>query len=333
MLTKENQEERRTGIGASEIAAVVGLSPFDTPLTIYERKVGCAPEVEETIDMERGTFLEDGILRWTAHRRGTTIAANNVLVRHQEYKFAVATPDGYELSPLSADDPGHQASRLLFVPTAKRVATFDAKSPRRGDHWTHPDEDRSGIPDHIFIQAQWQMFVTCLPRGIITALLYGEPWIYDIEASPSLQADLLAEAGVFWDRVEHMDPPPPTEPGDASVFGRMVKQKSKTLVVPASVEEAAALAREYSAFKEAEAEAKRNAESTKCKLLPMIGTAAGLDLGKSGPKVSYRASRDSTSTDWEAVAIEAGASNEIIKKHTTTSRGSRRFLVTLPKEK
>ena len=321
MLTEENKRERKTGIGASEITAVVGLSPWGSPLSIYERKVSPpAEEPEQTVDMERGTFLERGILEWTAHRRGIVVVPNRDLVRHPDHTFVTATPDGYEID----GKPNGVGGR--------RVGVVEVKAPRKGIHWTHPDEDPAGIPAVYFAQVQYQMLACRLPRAIVAALIYGEPWIYDVHADADLQAALLDAAAQFWARVEARDPPAPTAPGDAAVFGRLVDQRRKNLVEPASVEEAAALARAFKAAQAAEKEAEAEAERLKGQLVALIGDAAGLDLGEQGPMVTWKKSKDGCSVAWEKIAREAGAADELIAKHTTVRQGSRRFLVTLPKE-
>lgn len=320
MLTEENKRERMFGVGGSEIAAVAGENPWEGPITIYERKIGIAPEVEDNTDMQRGRFLEGGILEWTAHCRGTKILRNDKLHRNPEYPVCIATPDGFE-----------------FVETFAR-AVAEAKAPRRGDRWRHPDEDRAGFPRYVMAQAQWEMLACQLPAGIVVALIYGEPWIYEVAADQDLQAALLDASLDFWKHVENRDPPDPELPGEASVFGRLVAQKGSDLVAPASVEEAAELARKYRAFKDEEERAKQDAERVKNAMLPLIGEHAGLDLGRDGPRVTYRLARGKKETSWEKVAtalsakVDGDTYRKLVDENTATTKGSRRFLVKLPKE-
>jgi hypothetical protein len=46
---------------------------------------------------------------------------------------------------------------------------------------------------------------------------------------------------------------------------------------------------------------------------------------------TYRTTKPSEKTDWKAVALDAGASEALVKQHTTESAGFRRFLI--PKQK
>src|SRR5262245_52949583 len=50
-------EARRKGIGASEIAAVLGISPWESPFSLYWRKVN-GWDYEPSSEMEWGTRLE-----------------------------------------------------------------------------------------------------------------------------------------------------------------------------------------------------------------------------------------------------------------------------------
>lgn len=56
-------KRRRDGIGASEMAAVMGLSPWDSPFSLWWRK-HMGWEIEASDEMKVGTFLEPKIAEW-----------------------------------------------------------------------------------------------------------------------------------------------------------------------------------------------------------------------------------------------------------------------------
>jgi putative phage-type endonuclease len=320
-LTEANKRARLTGIGASEIPAVIGISPWSSPIQVYESKVSPVeeePNGEPNDDLERGQFQEDGTLRWTAHRRKILVIPNDELVRHATHHFCIATPDGYEVEPPLADGDANIV----------RVGVIEVKSPRSGDRWKKPDEDPRGFPNYYLAQVQWQMLATGLPRAILSAVVWGRLWIYDIEADADLQSALLEAGEAFWRRVEERDPPPLEKPGDSSVYGRLFEQKTDKLVQPADVAEAVVLAREYRKLKALEKAAKDDAEVIKGRLVEQIGAAQGLDLGEHGI-VTWNQAKDTNKTEWEKVARESGTTHEIIAKHTKTVRGSRRIAVKL----
>ena len=45
---------RRTGIGGSDAAAVIGLNPFRSRIEVYADKMGMMPEKEDTESMRLG---------------------------------------------------------------------------------------------------------------------------------------------------------------------------------------------------------------------------------------------------------------------------------------
>ena len=60
-----------------------------------------------------------------------------------------------------------------------------------------------------------------------------------------------------------------------------------------------------------------------------IGGASGLDGGATG-RVTWKAGAPRHTTDWEAVAWAAGATDALIAQHTTTKPGPRIFRPTWP---
>jgi hypothetical protein len=181
---------------------------------------------------------------------------------------------------------------------------------------------------------------TGLDRAIVAAFVWGKLWTYDVHADVGLQNDLLDIGEKFWKRVEAHDPPPLEAPGDARIFGRLVDQKSKQLVVPASVDEAADLCRQYRQLRAEAKQAAEKAEMVKGRIVPLIGDSAGLDLGENGPKVTFRRTKDGSAVDWKGVALQIAvctntsreALDQVVKDCTITKSGYRRFVVKIGDE-
>lgn len=57
-------ENRKSGIGSSEIATIVGLNPYETPYQLWLRKTGQVPPKEENFFMKAGHYLEDAVARF-----------------------------------------------------------------------------------------------------------------------------------------------------------------------------------------------------------------------------------------------------------------------------
>ena len=89
-------QERENGIGASEAAVVMGVSPWTTAKQLWDRKKGYAPEQAETPAMRRGTELEPLVLRLFSEAHPEyTVEPNAELYAHSTHDFIRATPDAF----------------------------------------------------------------------------------------------------------------------------------------------------------------------------------------------------------------------------------------------
>ena len=55
---------RRKGLGGSDIAAILGISKWRTPMDVWVEKMGLVEPSEESYAMMRGRILEDAIAQW-----------------------------------------------------------------------------------------------------------------------------------------------------------------------------------------------------------------------------------------------------------------------------
>lgn len=184
MLTAEQLERRKAGIGGSEIAAVLGESRFATPFDVWLSKTQ-GWVTEETEDMRRGSFLEDGIARWYASRYGIEgkLVEPGTTV-HATRPIALCTPDRIV---------GGLARRLVSI-----------KAPRRGgDLWGEPGTDH--VPPEYLLQLQWEHAI-CSSHGALSdemhlaALVDGDLAVYITQADRELQAWMLDYAEQWWAR-------------------------------------------------------------------------------------------------------------------------------------
>jgi len=88
MLSKKQLEERKKYIGASEAAAVLGLSRYATPLEIWAIKTGQieAPQ-EETLPMWVGTEMEEIIAKRFTLETGKKVQRVNSTIYHKQHPF------------------------------------------------------------------------------------------------------------------------------------------------------------------------------------------------------------------------------------------------------
>jgi putative phage-type endonuclease len=198
VLTEAQQRMRKTGIGGSEIAAVLGESRFATPFDVWLAKTQ-GWVIEETEDMRRGSFLEDGLARWYAHRMGVPEKSMVVgeTLRHRDRKVALCTPDRF------------------VRPDSHHYKLVSIKCPRRKtDLWGAPSTDN--VPPEYLLQLQWEHAICrstmpVLPEMELAAFLDGDLVVYRTEADEELQAWMLDYAETWWERHVMREEPPPLD--------------------------------------------------------------------------------------------------------------------------
>ncbi|MGQ4513628.1 lambda-exonuclease family protein [Streptomyces sp. DW26H14] len=148
-------EQARAGltITATEIAAVMGLSPWQSPFSLWHKKAGLkTPPFESNPAVEWGVRHEPTVAAKYADEHPEIRLSETGTWRHREREWQRATPDRIAESCLSHD-------RLLEVKTA----TVDLG-------WGEPGTDQ--VPIHYRCQVIWQMDVLGYRRTDF-ALLVG----------------------------------------------------------------------------------------------------------------------------------------------------------------
>lgn len=196
-------EARQAGIGASEIAAVLGISPYDSPFSLWWRKRnGWANDVSE--EMSSGTRLEPVIADWFADQ---CIDANG------EALMTVRPAGLYQ----NADRPWQLATpdRLLMLPvedkpTRRRCAALlECKAAFSWDGWGEPGTDQ--IPVHYRAQCLWQMDTVGVDL-VHVAVFSGLSFRAYLVRRDEKDLTAMREAGRrFWQSLIDDVPPDPDE--------------------------------------------------------------------------------------------------------------------------
>lgn len=196
--------ERRTGIGGSDAAAVLGLSKWKTPLEVWQEKRG---EVGPQLDNEPmlwGRALEPVIRQQYAERTGRIVRVPEQIIRHPDIEFMLANLDGF------TDD--------------RRVV--EIKTARTNQDWGEPGTDE--VPQAYLIQVQHYLAVTGFEVADIAVLIGGSDFrMYEVPADPELQEMIVDGEAEFWKLVRDGIPPEPVSYADVQArFGRASREGS-----------------------------------------------------------------------------------------------------------
>lgn len=164
---------RLSGVGASEVAAVVEVNPYHSALDVWMSKVGMPVAGPDEDRIMAGNFVEPAIRALYSKRTGRAVELSTTL-RHPVKTFALATPDGI------VDDGRGLEIKLV--------------GSRMAHHW---DEDT--IPDYVHIQCAWNMCVTGRELWDVAALIGGTDFrIATVVRDIELEVTLMDEVEQFW---------------------------------------------------------------------------------------------------------------------------------------
>lgn len=214
-------ELRRTGIGGSDAAAILGLSEYRTRYGVACEKIFGIREERDAAAEERlqlGRDLEPVVRRAFERKTGMSVGAGEAFVRHRQHPFIYANVDGL----ISGLD---RSGWLPVVPPeVDGPGIFEGKcaSGEAVDPWGTPRDPR--VPTHYWVQGQHYLAVTgrrwvgygCLANASrleVRFVLRDDDWIENV---------LLPGLIAFWVDVQAGDPGAPLDPElDAPVLRRV----------------------------------------------------------------------------------------------------------------
>ena len=185
---------RRSGIGASDVAGILGLSPWASPFSVWASKIDDQADDHDNDAMEFGRRAEVMVGPWFADRTGLTVAGEQARCTHRDDTWKLCTVDGFVF-----DGPNSDIASALGVLEIKTTGDSAAD-------WA--DE----VPVHYRCQATWAMHVTDLPRCwfAVLHLAFGRPRfeVYEFERDAAEEAFVVDTCTRFWhDHVTTGHPP------------------------------------------------------------------------------------------------------------------------------
>lgn len=182
--------ERLNGVGASECAAVLGISPYMSALELYYRKTGQLPPITETLPMKVGKLMEPVLIRLYEDATGAKTFGHQRFIRSVEHPFMSATID--------AETVRDRSSIIVELKTTNF---------RKADEWGETGTDE--IPSHYLIQTQQQMIVSGCDRVDVAVLIGNADFrVYVVRRNEKLCQSIIRRVGEFWGCVEARKPPP-----------------------------------------------------------------------------------------------------------------------------
>jgi putative phage-type endonuclease len=255
--------QRAMALGASDIAPVLGLSEWGTPLSVYMQKKGVRSEIPANLAYF-GHKLEPVIAQWIMDEHpevGDVI--HGFSARSEVWPWLAATLDRW------AEGAGGQV-----IPIELKTSSAFSR-----DKWA------DGVPHVYQVQVQAQIAVVGAPFGWLAVLHGGnDPELYRIERDDEFITEhLIPKTRAFWyDHVLADVPPEPSTLAEvADVYPSQPLQIVGSELVIEAAEQRAVILADMAALKE-------QADAFTLAIAQYMGTADTLTRDDGTPVLTYK---------------------------------------------
>lgn len=136
-------QDRTKFIGGSEIAAIMGLSRWETPLSVWAQKTGkLTKDLSDNEAVEMGIDLEPFVAKKFMQRTGKKVKVDERDFTHPDYPFMKSHIDRWVLN--------------------EDGATLEAKTCSA---WKANEWEGQEIPDEYYLQSNWNAGIVAAHRG------------------------------------------------------------------------------------------------------------------------------------------------------------------------
>lgn len=242
-------EDRRKAIGASDVAAILGISPYASAWDVWAEKTGRVEGWDGNEATRLGQFFEPGILDYAESKLGELSRGERIL--HDSLPVA-ATLD----------------ARCVADGRPVEAKTTGLAGPVYGS-WG--DELTDQVPDYYLVQVHTQLLCTKADLAYLFALLPGRGVVqFEIERSDKV-CDRLGEIlHDWWEKHVLADVQPSIEKASYEIVKRLKRVPNKCVELNNDV---ASLLDRYEKAKRVAKKASEIEERYKTQLLASIGDA------------------------------------------------------------
>jgi len=181
MDEKKWLQERKSGIGGSDVGAILGFSPYKTAVDVFFEKVENFQK-EASNEMNIGKKIEPFIAELYAEQTGEKIIPVGYdLWRHPEYEWMIGTPD------FITDTKGKD-EKIIEI---KNIGAYNAKE------WGEQKTD--DVPLHYLAQVNQYMILKNYHQADLAVLIGGNDFrIYNVKRDEELVQLIIEEEERFW---------------------------------------------------------------------------------------------------------------------------------------
>lgn len=304
MPREEWLQVRKHSIGGSDAGAIVGMSAYASPVTVYLDKMGLSKDKASNEAMRLGNDLEDYVAQRFTEETGKKVRNDNFMYKHDDYDFITANVD-----------------RVIVGENAGlECKTMNA--------WADYDFEAGEVPSQYFCQCQHYMAVMGFERMYLCILVFQRGvYVVPIERDDDFIDQLIVEEVRFWMEhvLAHIMPAPDESEATTKAINELwpAQNPGEQIELP----ELELLAREYREIGSAEKKLKERKDAIKNKIAAEMQTAERAD--SAGYYATYKAQVRKKVKDYEALKKDHPKIYEQYVEEST----SRTLRVNVKKEK
>lgn len=300
-LTPLQRKQRASGIGASEVAAIMGFDPHRSAWDVWAEKTGKVEPFEGNEFTERGNWMEEPIARRVAEMRRRRIVKPTGTYRCPTNDVIFANVD------------------RQFDKAERGFRPLEIKDTCVPDGWGDPETDQ--IPDRTSIQLTVQLACVQAMEGEVARNLHTR-WgpdiaLYVVPFYPEMWKRIEEATVRFWNDNVEKDIPPDGSTPSFDAAARLIRRAGVVQVIS----EGTYL--DWSKARRARLDAEKAEEAACAKLLAEMMGADEARIGDGTLVATNFQSRDSERFDAEAFKAQHP---DLWRAFLVTRPGSRRLL-------
>lgn len=225
MNTQVNRDQflagRKKGIGGSDVAAILGFSPYKSPYQLWLDKTGRSEHKESQNESAHfGHLLEDVVAKEYSRRAGVKVQRVTQQLSLPDHPWAIGNIDRAIINPEISGNVRFKDGKLTTdqLLECKTASEYLAK--------LFGEEGSDQVPDYYLTQCLWYLLLSGCQFIDLAVLIGGNKFrMYRIERDEDLIDSIFRQVKAFWFNHVVADIPP-----DPTCFDDVLHRWSKHVV-------------------------------------------------------------------------------------------------------
>ena len=213
-------ENRKKGIGGSDVAAILGFSPYKSPYQLWLDKTGRSEKKVQNESAHFGHLLEDVVAKEFSRRAGLKVQRVTQQLFLEDHPWALGNIDRAVINPEISGNVRFKDGALTTDQLLECKTASEYMSKLFGE------EGSDQVPDYYLTQCLWYLMITGCQIIHLAVLIGGNKFrMYRIERDEDLIQSIFEHVKSFWFNHVIADVPP-----DPTCFDDVLHRWSKHVV-------------------------------------------------------------------------------------------------------